>query len=84
MTLRVATRAAPVPRAVLIVAALTAAALLSGYVQVLYGAVRTGELRRVASADHARSVQRCNVLPLDASRKHCLSQLGAPLREVLQ
>lgn len=49
MTLRIAPRARPVPRAVLIVATLAAEALLSGYVQVLDGAVRTGELRRVAS-----------------------------------
>lgn len=80
MMLPIASQAKPVPRAVLIVSALAAVALLAGYVQVLDGAVRTGELRRVASADHAMSVWRCSTLPLGDRHEQCLSQLGAPLR----
>jgi hypothetical protein len=65
----------------MIVAALAGVALLSGYVRVLDGAVRSGELRRVATADNARSVSSCNTLPLKAARTNCLLQLSATLRE---
>lgn len=81
MPLRIAPRTKPVQRALMIVAVLASVALLSGYVQVLDGAVRTGELRRVASAAHARSVWRCNTLALEAARTNCQLQPSATLRE---
>lgn len=58
-------------------AALAATGLLFAYVHILDGAVLTGELRRITMADRARSVWRCNVLPLEAERRKCL--LSAPL-----
>lgn len=81
MTLRVARGVTLVTGGLMILAALAAAGLLSGYVNVLNGAVRTAELRRTATADYARSAWRCNALPEEAERKKCLLQPNPPLRE---
>jgi hypothetical protein len=67
----------------LIVGAVASAGLLFGYRHVLDGAVRQGDLRRVAMADHARSVWRCNALRGEADRKDCLSKLQVPSRGAL-
>ncbi len=83
MTLHMAPPANPVARGLMMLAALAAAGLLFAYVQVLDGAVRQGELGRMAMAEHARSTWRCNALPLDAERKKCLLRLSASKREVL-
>ncbi len=82
MTLRVAPRGNLVKRGLMILAPFAAVGLLSGYVNVLNGAVRTAESRRVATADHARSLWRCNALPSEAERKQCrLLKPNPPLRE---
>jgi hypothetical protein len=83
MTLHITPRANPVALGLMMLAALAAASLLYGYVQVLDGAVRQGELARIVMAEHVRSTWRCNALPLDAERKKCMLKLSAPLRKVL-
>ncbi len=64
----------------MILAALASAGLLLGYGHVLDGAVRQGDLRRIAMADHARSVWHCKALTGKAARTDCLSKLQAPSR----
>lgn len=64
----------------MILAILAASGLLFGYCQVLDGAVRQGELRRIATADHLRAVWQCKALRSTAVRRDCLSKLHAPSR----
>jgi len=67
----------------MILAAVASAGLLFGYRHVLDGAVRQGDLRRIAMAEHARSVWQCNAMRSEAVRKECLSKLQAPSRGAL-
>jgi len=53
-------------------AALAAVALLVAFHDVVRGAVRNGELRRVATAVHADTVWRCNALRGQSVRDDCL------------
>ena len=66
-----------------VVTVVAAAGLLLAFQHVLEGAVRQGELRRAAVADHAQSVWRCNMLHIEAVRQECLSKLREPSRAAL-
>ncbi len=64
-------------------AALTSAALLVAFHQVVDEAVRQGELRRMATATHVEAMWRCNALSgrSAAARQNCLLELN-PTRDV--
>jgi hypothetical protein len=61
-------------------AALTIAALLLAFHQVVAHAVRQGELLRMDTATHAQAVWRCNAMQDADLREACLDQLNSPPR----
>ncbi len=56
-------------------------ALLGLFHQVLRGAVRQGDLRREATAQHASALLHCRELPDRRARDSCLHRLPAVPRE---
>jgi hypothetical protein len=58
-----------------IVAALVLFGLLFAFLQVVRGAVRQGESRRVVAAAQAEALWRCNILRDRAERNQCRMQL---------
>lgn len=68
------------PAALIVVATLLSLALLLALHEVVLGAVRQGELRRMAVAKHAEASWRCGAMRNVSLRDGCRSQLGSPPR----
>jgi hypothetical protein len=62
-------------------ATLAIVALLMTFQQVVSGAVRDGQSRRIAVALHADAVWRCNTLHGSSLRDGCVAQLDAGPRD---
>lgn len=63
------------------VAVVLLVALLALFLQVMRGAVRLGDLRREAMAQHTSALLRCRELPDRRARDSCLHQLPAVPRD---
>ena len=68
------------PAALVVVATVISLGLLLALHQVVLGAVRQGELRRMAVAKQAEDSWRCGAMRNVSLRDGCRSQLGSPSR----
>lgn len=56
--------------------------LLLAFAHVVQGAVRQGDLRRIAVVTHANDLSRCNVMSNRARREHCRALLEGATGDV--